>query len=387
MSSAIREWSFPTRVVFGQGAAERLSSLCADVGMKAPLLVTDPGLAATSMIDALRQALSSGGVAAELYSGVRSNPTASDVDEGVAAFVAGSHDGVIAVGGGSALDAGKAIAFMSRQSRSIFDFEDVGDNWTLAEASGLPPVIAIPTTAGTGSEVGRASVVTNVETHVKKIIFHPGMMPRVALLDPELTRGLPAGLTAATGFDAYVHCFEAFCAPGYHPMADGIALEGMRLIAEALPRAVADGNDMAARADMMAAAAMGAVAFQKGLGGVHALSHAVGATHDTHHGLTNAVLMPYLLRVNRPAIEGHTDRIVRFLGMAAPGFDTFFEHVLNLRSEIAIPETLSDLVPEPAAAEKIGNLAAEDPTASGNPIALDPSAYADLYRAALSGAL
>lgn len=387
MTSTIREWSYPTRVVIGEGASEGLAGYCSSLGMKLPLLVTDPGLASTDMVASTIAGLNAGGVRASLYAGVQSNPTAADIDEGVSAFKDGGHDGVIAFGGGSALDAGKAIAFMSVQTRPIWDFEDVGDNWTRASTNELAPVIALPTTAGTGSEVGRASVVTDVETHVKKIIFHPSMMPRIALLDPELTRGLPAHLTAATGFDAFVHCLEAFCAPGYHPMADGIALEGMRLIATALPRAVANGNDMEARADMIVAASMGATAFQKGLGGVHALSHAVGALHNTHHGLTNAIVLPFVMQVNRPAIEEKTGRIARYLGLEQPGYDAVFSFIQALRAQIGIPPTLSELITEPVSADVIGPRAVEDPTAAGNPIQLSATDYAGIYTRALEGRL
>ncbi len=387
MTSTIRQWSYPTRVVFGDGASERLAGYCSKLDMMSPLLVTDPGLASTDMVASTIAGLNAGGVRASLYAGVQSNPTAADIDEGVSVFRDGGHDGVIAFGGGSALDAGKAIAFMSVQTRPIWDFEDVGDNWRRASTDGLAPVIAVPTTAGTGSEVGRASVVTDVETHVKKIIFHPSMMPRIALLDPELTRGLPSHLTAATGFDAFVHCFEAFCAPGYHPMADGIALEGMRLIANALPRAVANGDDMEARADMIVAAAMGATAFQKGLGGVHALSHAVGALHNTHHGLTNAVILPFVMQKNRPAIEEKTDRVARYLGLEQPGYDSVFSFVEALRAQIGIPSTLSELVVEPVSADVIGPRAVEDPCAAGNPLQLSETDYAEIYTNALEGQL
>ncbi len=387
MTSTIREWSYPTRVIFGEGASQGLAGYCSSLGIMTPLLVTDPGLARSDMVASIITDLGAGGVDVTLYSGVQSNPTAADIDEGAKVFENGRHDGVIAFGGGSALDAGKAIAFMSVQSRPIWDFEDIGDNWTRATAVEVAPIIAVPTTAGTGSEVGRASVVTNLETHVKKIIFHPSMMPKIALLDPEMTRGLPAHLTAATGFDAFVHCLEAFCAPGFHPMADGIALEGMRLIANALPRAVADGDDMEARADMIVAASMGATAFQKGLGGVHALSHAVGALHNTHHGLTNAILLPFVMQANRSAIEEKTDRIARYLGLEQPGYDAVFSFIQALRAQIGIPPKLSELISETVSADVIGPRAVEDPTAAGNPIRLSANDYAEIYTRAVEGRL
>lgn len=387
MTSTIREWSYPTRVIFGEGASEGLAGYCSSLGIKAPLLVTDPGLASTGMVASVIAGLSAGGVDVALYSGVQSNPTAADIDKGVKVFESGGHDGVVAIGGGSALDAGKAIAFMSVQTRPIWDFEDVGDNWNRATEEDVAPIIAVPTTAGTGSEVGRASVVTNVETHLKKIIFHPSMMPKIALLDPELTRGLPAHLTAATGFDAFVHCLEAFCAPGYHPMADGIALEGMRMIGNALPRAVANGDDMEARSDMIVAASMGATAFQKGLGGVHALSHAVGALHNTHHGLTNAIILPYVLQVNRSAIDEQMVRIARYLGLEQAGYNAVFSFVQALRAQVDIPSTLSTVVAEPVSGNMIGPRAAEDPTAASNPIQLSATDYAAIYTRALEGQL
>jgi alcohol dehydrogenase class IV len=292
-------WNYPTRVWHGPGRIAELPAACETLGIRRPLLVTDEGLRDTPMI---RQALALV-PGTGLFAGVRGNPVAANIDAGLAVYRSGHHDGVIAFGGGSALDAGKVIAFMSGQSRPMWDFEDIGDWWTRAEPKGIAPIIAVPTTAGTGSEVGRAGVVINEATHQKKIIFHPLMMPGVVISDPELTVGLPPAITAATGIDAFVHCFEAYCAPGFHPLADGIALEGMRLIQTYLPRAYENGKDIEARSRMLAAASMGATAFQKGLGGVHAIAHPVGAFFNTHHGLTNAILMPYVLVHNRSAIE------------------------------------------------------------------------------------
>ena len=275
-------------------------------------------------VDALRAA----GSSCAVFSEVRPNPVAANVEAGVKVLREGRHDGVVAFGGGSALDVGKVVAFMAGQTRPMWDFEDVGDWWTRADPAGIAPIVAVPTTAGTGSEVGRAGVVTDEATHTKKIIFHPLMMPKVTICDPELTVGMPPAITAGTGMDAFAHCLEAYCAPSYHPLADGIAVEGMRLVKENLARAVADGSDLEARAHMMAAAAMGATAFQKGLGAIHALSHPVGALYDTHHGMTNAVFMPYVLAFNRPAIEDRIARLAAYLGLA-PSFDAFLDFVLD----------------------------------------------------------
>jgi len=383
----IRQWNYPTRMVFGLGALERLPRLCQSSGMKSPLLVTDAGLKDAPMTRDTLALVRDAGLAAGMFCDVKGNPTASNVEAGIAAFEKGGHDGVIAFGGGSALDAGKAIAFMARQELPIWHFDDAGPGWKDANADSLPPVIAVPSTAGTGSEVGRASVISNEDTKEKKIIFHPGMMPVAALCDPELTRGLPAHLTAATGFDAVVHCFEAFCAPGYQPMADGIALEGIRLAAEHLPRAVADGDDMEARAQMMAVAAMGATAFQKGLGGVHALSHAIAALHDTHHGLTNAVMMPYVVKQNRSAIEQQMELLARVLGLKKAGYKGVFEWILAMREKVHIPHQATALGVDASEARDIGARAIKDPCASGNPIPHSAETYADILTHACAGEL
>jgi alcohol dehydrogenase class IV len=293
----------------------------------------------------------------------------------------------VAFGGGSALDAGKVIAFMSGQSRPLWDFEDIGDWWTRADAAGIAPVVAVPTTAGTGSEVGRAGVILNEETHQKKIIFHPKMMPRIVILDAELTVGLPPAVTAATGIDAFVHCFEAYCAPGFHPLADGIALEGMRLVHRFLPRAYADGKDIEARAQMLAAAAMGATAFQKGLGGVHAIAHPVGSWFNTHHGLTNAVILPYVVTFNRRAIAEKTGVIARVLGLPNPGFEGFLAWVIEMRRNLGFPHSLGHIGVNTDNAAVIGREAAIDPSAGGNPIPIDAAQLELLFRAAVAGQL
>ena len=331
-------WGFPTQMIFGPGRIARLGKACAGLGMSRPLLVTDPGLAALPMVRDAIAANEAEGLPTGLFTQVKPNPVGQNVEDGVDAYRAGGHDGIIAFGGGSALDCGKAIALMAGQSRPLWDFEDKGDNWKRVDSEGIAPIVAVPTTAGTGSETGRASVILDEETHIKKIIFHPKMMPGTVVSDPELTLGLPPHITAATGMDALAHCLEAYCAPGYHPMAEGIAVEGIRLVKDWLPTAVKDGGNLAARANMLAAASMGSTAFQKGLGAIHSLSHPIGALYDTHHGLTNAVVMPYVLAFNRPAIEDKMTRLAAWLGLANPSFTAMQDWILALRAEIGIPE-------------------------------------------------
>jgi len=384
MSVALRgNWNYPTTIWAGPGRIAELAAACARAGITRPLVVTDEGLIAAPMIRNALGALKD----AALFGAVRGNPAASHVEAGLAAYRRGRHDGVVAFGGGSALDAGKVVAFMSGQTRPLWDFEDIGDWWTRADPAGIAPVVAVPTTAGTGSEVGRAGVILNEETHQKKIIFHPLMMPRVVISDPELTVGLPRGVTAATGMDAFVHCFEAFCAPGFHPLADGVALEGMRIIHRFLPRACADGTDIEARGQMMAAASMGATAFQKGLGGVHAIAHPVGSWFNTHHGLTNAVVLPYVMAFNRPAIAEKADVIARVLDLPARGFGGLLDWVLQLRGELGIPHSLAEIGVSVDKADIIGREAAIDPSAGGNPLALDAAILERIFLAAVEGKL
>jgi alcohol dehydrogenase len=384
LASFTTTWNYPTTVLFGAGGLRKAARACEGAGMRRPLVVTDPGLAKLPVVGALLGALREGGLEPGLFTDVKSNPVAANVEAGLEVLREGGHDGVVALGGGSALDAGKVVAFMAGQTRPMWDFEDIGDWWKRADPAGIRPIVAIPTTAGTGSEVGRAGVITDEATHTKKIIFHPLMMPRTAILDPEVTVGLPRHLTAATGMDALAHCIEAYCAPGFHPMAEGIAVEGIRLVKEALPRACADGRDLAARGMMLAASSMGAVAFQKGLGAIHSLSHPLGSVYDTHHGLTNAVVMPYVLAFNRPAIEAKMARLAAWLGLSG-GLDGFMGWVLELRRELGIPHTLKDLGVPADRFDELAGMAVKDPTAGGNPLPLEPAAALRLFEEAYSG--
>ncbi len=384
MSAILKaNWNYPTTVWAGPGRLAELPAACERLTIERPLLVTDEGLREAPMVARARELVPECGFFAQ----VRGNPVAANIEDGLAAYRAGGHDGVIAFGGGSALDAGKVIAFMSGQRRPLWDFEDVGDWWTRADPRGIAPVVAIPTTAGTGSEVGRAGVVLNEQTHQKKIIFHPKMMPGVVISDPELTVGLPPAITAATGMDAFVHCFESFCAPGFHPLADGIALEGLRLIQTYLPRACEDGTDIEARSRMLAAASMGATAFQKGLGGVHAIAHPVGAYFNTHHGLTNAILLPYLIVHNRRAIEAQLQVIARTLTLSGEPCSAVLDWVLGFRKRLNIPHSLAQIGVPLSSSETIGREAELDPSAAGNPRPTDAAGYARIFRSAVKGDL
>jgi alcohol dehydrogenase len=371
-------WSYPTAIKFGAGRISELADHCKAVGMKKPLLVTDRGLSTMPITQNALAILEAAGLGRAMFAEVDPNPTDRNLADGVKAFKDGGHDGVVAFGGGSGLDLGKAIAFMSGQTRPVWDFEDIGDWWTRANPDGIAPIVAVPTTAGTGSEVGRASVVTNSEMHTKKVIFHPKILPSVTICDPELTVGMPKVITSGTGMDAFVHCLEAYCSPFYHPMSQGIALEGMRLVKEYLPRAYKDGTDIEARAHMMSAAAMGAVAFQKGLGAIHSLSHPVGAIYNTHHGMTNAVVMPPVLTFNRPAIEAKIVSAAAYLGIAG-GFDGFFDYVLRLREELGVPDKLSALGVGTDRIDEMSEMAIVDPTAGGNPVELTLDAARRLF--------
>jgi alcohol dehydrogenase class IV len=379
-------WVYPTPIRFGPGRIKELAAVCHDAGIERPLIVTDPGLAALPLTPSIHALLDTGGLSSTTFHDLKPNPVGRDIEAGVAAYRAGEHDGVIALGGGSALDVGKIIAFMAAQSRPMWDFEDIGDNWTRASTDGIAPIIAVPTTAGTGSEVGRAGVVINEDTHRKVIIFHPAMLPTTVISDPELTVGLPRMLTVGTGLDALSHSLEAICAPGFHPMSHGIGMEGCRLVLEHLPRVVADPADIESRGQMLAAASMGAVAFQKGLGAMHALAHPIGAEFDTHHGMTNAVVMPYVLEANRAAIEPTIDRLAAYVGITG-GFDGFLAHILETREAMDVPHTLVELGVDAGAIDKIVAAAIEDPSASTNPIPFDQTFADAVFRAACEGDL
>ncbi|MBX4866800.1 MULTISPECIES: iron-containing alcohol dehydrogenase [Rhizobium] len=378
-SNITANWSYPTSVKLGRGRIKELADACKSLGMKKPLLVTDRGLASMAITKNALDILEDAGLGRAIFAEVDPNPNEKNLNAGVKAFKDGGHDGVVAFGGGSGLDLGKCVAFMAGQTRPVWDFEDIGDWWTRASLEGIAPIVAVPTTAGTGSEVGRASVITNSETHVKKIIFHPKFLPGVVISDPELTVGMPKIITAGTGMDAFAHCLEAYSSPFYHPMSAGIALEGMRLVKEFLPRAYREGTDLEARANMMSAAAMGAVAFQKGLGAIHALSHPIGAVYNTHHGMTNAVVMPAVLRFNRAAIEEKISRAAAYLGISG-GFDGFYDYVLKLRSDLGVPETLTAMGIAPDRIDELSAMAIEDPSAGGNPVAMTLENTKALFR-------
>lgn len=360
-------WSYPTAIRFGAGRIIELLGACAAAGMKRPLLVTDRGLASLPITTKALSILDEAGLGSGLFSNVDPNPNEANLAAGIAAYKDGGYDGVIAFGGGSGLDLGKLIALMVDQTVSVWDLEDIGDWWTRADSAAIKPIVAVPTTAGTGSEVGRAGVLTNSETQVKKIIFHPKILPAQVICDPELTVGMPPAITAGTGMDAFAHCLEAYCSPFYHPLSQGIALEGMRLVKDNLLGAYRDGADLAARAEMMSAAAMGAIAFQKGLGAIHAISHPIGAIYHTHHGTTNAVVMQPVLRFNRPAIEERIARAAAYLGIPG-GFDGFYAFAGELNAALNIPRNLTELGVSGANLEHLTNMALEDPSAGGNPI-------------------
>ncbi|WP_197566310.1 iron-containing alcohol dehydrogenase [Billgrantia diversa] len=389
MKSFTMGWNYPASILTGVGRIRDLPEACKALGMGAPLLITDPGLAALPMVQACVQACQEAGLRIAVFSQVKGNPTGRNVLDGMTAFRNGSHDGVIAFGGGSGLDAAKAVALMAnqREGLSLWSLEDIGDNWKNADAQAIAPIVAVPTTAGTGSEVGRASVITDEAEHVKRIIFHPGMVPATVILDPELTVGLPPAITAATGMDALSHCMEAWCSPNYHPMAEGIAVEGMRRIDLYLQRAYSDGQDLEARMNMLVASSMGATAFQRGLGAMHALAHPLGALYDAHHGTLNAVLMPYVLRANERAIGEPMVRLGRYLNLEQPGTAAVIDWVLGLRERLGIPHTLAELGIDTRQAEKVGRMAVADPSSGTNPVAFDADEYRGIFVAAVEGRL
>ena len=379
-----RNWSYPTALKFGLGRVNELADHARAAGMSRPLLVTDKALATLPITAAALDVLEAGGLGRAVFSDVDPNPNEGNMAAGIAVYKAGEHDGVICFGGGSALDLGKMIALMANQRTdlSVWDLEDVDDWYTRADEAKIAPILAVPTTAGTGSEVGRAGVLTNSETHKKKIIFHPKLMPVMTICDPALTVGMPKFITAGTGMDALAHCLEAYCSPFYHPMSQGIALEGMRLVFENLPRAYSNPTDLVARAHMMSAAAMGAVAFQKGLGAIHSLSHPVGAVYGTHHGTTNAVVMPMVLDFNRAEIEERITAAAAYLGIAG-GFDGFRARVMSLRTELSIPENLTAMGVKPEDLDMLTEMALEDPSCGGNPVVMTKANTHALFEACM----
>ena len=377
-------WNYPTPIWFGPGRIKDIQKACDDLNILNPLIVTDPGILKTDIITKLNSYLKT---TAKIYSEVQGNPTGKNVKDGVDFFNSFQNDGVIAVGGGSGMDTGKGIAFMAKQTKPIWDFEDIGDYWTRANSDVIFPIIAVPTTAGTGSETGRAGVFTNEKTKVKKIIFHPKMLPSTVILDPELTLPLPPHLTAYTGMDALAHCFEAYCSNLFHPLSQGIALEGISIINKYLHRAFSNGEDINARGYMLAASSMGSIAFQKGLGAIHSLSHPVGSIYNTHHGLTNAVFMPYVINKNKDAISEKIISLSRYLGLSNQSFNGFMNWILDLRKSLHIPHTLKELIYEDTKLEEMSGMALVDPTAESNPIKLNQHDFLKLYKDSFEGIL
>ena len=382
------KWNYPTTMWVGENKVKDLSIACKNLNINKPLLVTDTGLAKSNIIIDVLRDLEEEGFLVKLYSNVVGNPTGSNVAEGVDCYKKNNCDGVIAFGGGSGLDVGKAIAFMSGQTLPIWDFEDTGDNWTKANSKNIASIIAVPTTAGTGSETGRASVILNEETGIKNIIFHPKFLPSIVILDPMLTINLPPKITAATGMDALAHNLEAYCARGYHPMADGIALEGMRLINDWLLEAVNNGSNIEARQNMLTAASMGSTAFQKGLGAIHSLSHPVNALNNIHHGLSNAIFMPYVLSFNKNVIEKKIIKICDYLELKDRSFDGFVNWVLDLRKKLDIPHKLSEVIDEKDFdLDRLSKMALADPSTGGNPKKLTENDMKIMYQHSMNGEL
>ena len=381
-------WNYPTTVWFGQGRVKDLHIACINLSITKPLFVTDQDLAKTDLVKKIISDSNLKSLSINVFSNIKGNPVGSNVDEGVKAFKKGNHDGVIAFGGGSGLDVGKAVAFMSAQTRSIWDFEDVGDNWTKANSDEIAPIIAVPPTAGTGSETGRASLITNEKNQTKKNIYHPKILPSIVILDPCLTVDLPPKITATTGMAALAHNQEAYCASGYHPMADGIALEGMNLIKKWLLIAVNEGKNLEARSAMLVAATMGSTAFQKGLGAIHSLSHPVNSVYNIHHGLSNAIFMPYVLTFNKKEIEKKIIKLSEYLGLEEKSFQCFLNWILDLRKELKIPHKLSDVADvKPSEIDKLSLMALEDPSTSGNPKKLTLEDMKLMYKYSLEGKL
>ena len=380
-------WNYPTTIWFGSGKKEDLATACLNLKIKSPLFVTDKDLLNLPMTSKVIKKLKKDFDHLQVFSQFSGNPTGKNVMEGVSLYIEKNCDGVIAFGGGSALDVGKGIAFMCGQKRPIWDFEDIGDYWTRADGNKTSPIIAVPTTAGTGSETGRASAIINEETGIKKIIFHPKILPSIVILDPNLTKDLPPRITAATGMDALAHNLEAFCAPGFHPMADGIALEGIRLIKNSLIEVYKNGTNIEARSEMLAASSMGSTAFQKGLGAIHSLSHPINAQFDVHHGLTNAIFMPYVLTFNKSVIENKIVSICNYLSLNN-SFESFLEWILNLRKDLNIPHKLSDVMEcNEIDLDKLSLMAFEDPSTGSNPKKITQEDLKEMYKKSISGEL
>tara|TARA_Y100001934_G_scaffold4453_1_gene6247 strand:- start:788 stop:1945 length:1158 start_codon:yes stop_codon:yes gene_type:complete len=380
-------WNYPTTIWVGEGRIKELIEACKNLNITKPLFVTDRDLINLKMVEDIVSDLKKKFRDLSIFSNISGNPVGENVNDGVNEFKKNECDGVIAFGGGSGLDVGKAIAFMHGQKRSIWDFEDIGDYWKRADENSIAPIIAIPTTAGTGSETGRASAIINKKTGIKKIIFHPKILPSIVILDPNLTLDLSPRLTAATGMDALSHNIEAFCAPGFHPMADGIAIEGIKLIKNSLIKAFHDGKDLKARSEMLAAASMGSTAFQKGLGTIHSLSHPINAQFNVHHGLTNAIFMPYVLTFNKELIERRIIKICDYLDLNK-NFESFLDWILNLRKELNIPHKLSDVVDKNKMnLDLLSKMALNDPSTPTNPKKMSIEDMKILYEHSISGKL
>lgn len=394
------DWGYPNTVWFGNGRIQDLSKACKILDIKKPLFVSDKDLAKTKMVEKTLEINKRANLPTVVFSDLKGNPLGSNVKKGVDAFKSGNHDGVIAFGGGSSLDVGKSIVLQAALNRPLWDCADGGSFWNendylesmaknkVSNPDNIKPIIAIPTTAGTGSETSRAAAIINDETKVKKIVFHPRMLPTLTILDPELTVGMPAFLTAATGMDAFAHNLEAYCAPGYHPMADGIALEGMSLIKKWLEVAVNEGENLEARGHMITSSSMGATAFQKGLGAIHSLSHPVNAVFNVHHGLSNGIFMPYVLTFNRPTIENKISKLNEYLGLNKNSFNSFVDWVLDLRDKIKIPHTLSESAKlTDKDIEKLSPMALDDPCTPGNPKKPTLDDMVSMYEHSIKGKL
>ena len=379
-------WNYPTPIWFGLNRTAEIKLALKELSISKPLIVTDPQFSENENFKKMIEHLSKGSIQFSIFTDIKGNPTGKNVSDGVLKFNADANDGVIAIGGGSALDAGKAIAFMSKQKENLWFFEDVGDNWTKAIIKDMPKVIAIPTTAGTGSETGRASLIVDEDTYTKKIIFHPSILPDLVILDPELTISLPAHLTAATGMDALAHCLEAYCSEVYHPMAHGIAIEGVRIIKNNLVDAFKDPENLFARSQMLVSSPMGSTAFQKGLGAIHSLSHPINAIHDLHHGLTNAIFMPYVIKFNQSVIEEKMERLSKYIELKNQSFDGFLEWILDLRKQLSIPHTLKELNVK-FDFDKLSKMALVDPSTPTNPIVLSQEDMKVLYLNSYEGNL